>query len=144
MTHIVYEKTECIDHVLRPMVEKASCILPPWLHRLILTVDEGGAIEDNDASAFVNYTYRWARVTFGGPWVTRPPLEQWETVVHEFVHVLMHPADEAARHAICALPANMQSVHGGYHARAMESSVEDISNSFVALLGAPPPHLPRS
>ena len=144
MTHIVYEKTECIDHVLRPMVEKAACMLPPWLHRLIVSVDEGGMLEDEDAAVQVNYTYRWARVCIGGPWITRPPVDQWETILHEFVHISAHPAADAARRAICGLPDRMQAMHDGDFQRALESTVEDLANRLVDLLGPPPPPLPRA
>jgi len=121
-------------------IKPLLALLPPWCITLFLNWGEAKGTEAgrNVAEITTHYGNRWAYLQVRPPWLEHEPAMRRRDLVHEFVHVVLHPYDMQARWMTSFIPKKLRPILEGELNERLEMVTEDLARVYIGL--KPIPH----
>ena len=114
-----------VESVLRPWVH----LVPGWCR----TIDVRFESEDGEdcASVRVNFEARWAVISIHPQWLEEDPEDRERILVHEIVHIHIHPMRSAFHDSIESLDKPLKDFAWTRFKEAWEGATEDLAWGFT-------------
>ena len=91
-----------ISEAVVPIMEELSDLVAPWYDQLWIRWKSSN---DSLAEVKISEHYRWAVLTITGQWLDLTPDRRKHTIIHELMHLVVHP--------ICYLARGLLEKSGG-------------------------------
>lgn len=132
---------------IQRLVEPWRWLIPPWCQEVKVVWEQEAAEGDAagaSACAYVNYEYRWARISFYPRFLTDPPHLQTENVAHELLHIAVEPL---ARYALETVDTLLKEESPKFHAtlrKELTERTEAVVTDLAYLINSRMPETPSA
>ena len=115
-------------------------LLPPWCITLFLRWGDSkpSGTGRSVAEMTSHYGNRWAHLMVRPPWLEHDPAMRRRDLVHEFLHVALHPYDMQVRWMVDFIPKKLRPLLLGELNERLEMVTEDLARVYVGLKPIPP------